>query len=273
MGARPDRTAARLTILSPGAPQPQLRERQAVMQFTTCTSSAGMIQRLFELDDITGVLWTPESDAGPAPLILIGHPGGQHKLSPGPLYRARHYVTQYGFNVAAVDAPGHGDRPRTAEDQHWVDEMIAARASGRSMAPSITALNLSLAERAVPEWQATIDALTQLPDIGSVPIGYGGMTLGSSIGIPLVTVEPRIRAAVFGGVFTYPELLAAARKITIPVQYLLQWDDAEIDRRTGLDLFDALASPDKTMHVTTGGHHQVPIFETDDSARFYARHL
>ncbi|MFC9859972.1 MULTISPECIES: hypothetical protein [unclassified Streptomyces] len=28
--------------------------------------------------------------------------------------RARHYAAQYGFAVAAIDAPGHGDRPRSA---------------------------------------------------------------------------------------------------------------------------------------------------------------
>jgi len=243
------------------------------MQFLTCDLSDGVIQRTFEVDGVPGVLWTPPDGADGAPLILIGHPGGQHKLSPGPVARARHYVTRYGFNVAAIDAPGHGERQRSAEDQKWVDAMIAARAAGESLAPSITALNLSLAERAVPEWQAAIDVLLASPEIGEVPIGYGGLTLGSSIGMPLAVVEPRIRAAVFGGVFAYPELFDAARQITIPVQVLLQWDDPEIDRRTGLELFDILGSPEKTMHVTTGGHHQVPAFETDDSARFYARHL
>lgn len=33
-------------------------------------------------------------------------------------------------------------------------------------------------ERAAPEWQATLDALQALPEIGSeVPVGYGGATL------------------------------------------------------------------------------------------------
>jgi len=237
------------------------------------TSRDGILQRGFDLDGIPGVLWTRESRSAGAPLILIGHPGGQHKLAPGPVARARHYVSVHGFSVAAIDAPGHGDRPRSAEDQYWVDQMITARRTGESLAPSIIALNRSLAERAVPEWRATIDALTALPDIGEVPIGYGGMTLGSTIGIPLVAAEPRIRAAIFGGVFTYPELFRAARMITVAVQYLLQWDDAEIDRERGLALFDAFASPDKTMHVTTGGHHEVPFAETEDSGRFYAPHL
>jgi fermentation-respiration switch protein FrsA (DUF1100 family) len=243
------------------------------MKFLSCTSSDDIVERTFDLDGIPGVLWTPPIGSEGAPLILIGHPGGQHKLAPGPVARARHYVTRYGFNAAAIDAPGHGDRRRSAEDQRWVDAMVAARQAGESLAPSITALNVSLAERAVPEWRATIDALSGLSEIGDVTIGYGGLTLGSAIGIPLAAVEPRIRAAVFGGVFTYPELFDAARQVTIPVQVLLPWDDREIDRQTGLELFDALASPEKTMHVTTGGHHQVPAFETDDSARFYVRHL
>ncbi|MBO0811999.1 MAG: alpha/beta hydrolase [Microlunatus sp.] len=244
------------------------------MHITTSTTTDGVVQQTFDLDGIPGVLWTPESPTPGAPLILIGHPGGQHKLAPGPAGRARHYVAQYGFSAAAIDAPGHGDRPRDKQDQRWVEAMFRAREAGQSLAPVITELNLSLAERAVPEWQATIDALQQLPDIGTAaPIGYGGLTLGSAIGIPLITEEPRIGAAVLGGVFTYPALFEAARMVTIPVQFLLPWDDTEIDRQTGLELFDALGSAAKTMHVTTGGHHEVPFFETDDSARFYARHL
>jgi alpha-beta hydrolase superfamily lysophospholipase len=33
--------------------------------------------------------------------------------TPGLVARAHHYVTTYGFNVFAIDAPGHGERPRT----------------------------------------------------------------------------------------------------------------------------------------------------------------
>jgi len=61
-----------------------------------------------------------------------------------------------------------------------------------------------LAERAVPEWQATLDALQELPEIGTEgPVGYGGgITLGTAIGIPLTAIEPRITAAIFGGGFS-----------------------------------------------------------------------
>jgi fermentation-respiration switch protein FrsA (DUF1100 family) len=187
--------------------------------------------------------------------------------------RAVHYVTTCGFSAAAIDAPGHGDRARSAEDQRWVAEMMKARAAGEPIDGIVADFNRSLADRAVPEWQATLDALRALPGIGAGPVGYSGMTLASAIGLPLAVVEPRITAAVFGGVLVYDSLIEAARRIRIPIQFLLPWDDAEIDRRSGLDLFDAFASTEKTLHAHPGGHHQVPWFETEDSARFFARHL
>jgi hypothetical protein len=35
----------------------------------------------------------------------------------------------------------------------------------------------------------------------------------------------------------------AAARITVPVEFLLQWDDELIPRESGLALFDAFASP------------------------------
>jgi hypothetical protein len=244
------------------------------MHLTTETSSNGVIERNFTLGDVPGVLWSPASGVAGAPLILMGHPGGLHKKAPGLVARAHHYVTTCGFTVAAIDAPGHGDRPRNAQDEEWVAALQNARAAGEPMGPIIAEYNISLAERHVPEWQATLDALQALPDIGpEAPIGYGGMTLASAIGLPLMAIEPRITAAVVGGVFVYDALTEAARQITIPIQFLLPWDDEEIHRQTGLDLFDAFASKDKTLHANTGSHHHVPWFEVEDSARFYLRHL
>jgi cephalosporin-C deacetylase-like acetyl esterase len=151
---------------------------------------------------------------------------------------------------------------------------MRAREAGEPLGPIITAYNTSLAERAVPEWQATLDALQGLPEIGTeAPVGYSGITLGASIGLPLVAIEPRITAATFGGVFVYDALTEAARRITIPVLFLVPWDDEEIDRRTDLALFGAFASKEKTLHANPGRHNQVPEFEIDDEARFYARHL
>lgn len=240
--------------------------------FTSETIADGMVECDFQVGDVPGVLWSPASVSPGTPLVLMGHGGGLHKRSPGLVGRARDAVLRDGFIVAAIDAPGHGDRPRSAEDQHWVDTMLAERAAGRSMAATIAAYNGSLAERAVPEWRATIDALQELPEIGAeVPIGFSGMTLASAIGIPLAAVDDRITAAIFGGVFVYEAITRAARQVTIPIEFLLPWNDDEIDRESGMALFDAFASQDKTLHAFPGSHFRVPIERID--TRFFARQL
>ncbi len=242
------------------------------VSFTSETISEDVVDRSFTLGDVPGVLWSPASPAPGAPLVLMGHSGGLHKRTPGLVARARKAVRGEGFHVAAIDSPGHGDRPRSREDQRWVDALLRARDQGESLAPVIGPYNASLAERAVPEWQQTIDALQALPEIGAdVAIGYSGMTLASAIGIPLAAAESRISAAIFGGVFVYDALLAAAREVTVPVEFLLPWDDPEIAREPGLELFDAFASEDKTLHAFPGSHFHVPTDRTD--TRFFQRHL
>jgi hypothetical protein len=45
----------------------------------------------------------------------------------------------------------------------------------------------------VPEWQATLDALQALREIGvEAPIGYFGVTLGVVTGLMLTAIESRI---------------------------------------------------------------------------------
>jgi hypothetical protein len=71
-------------------------------------------------------------------------------------------------------------------------------------------------------------------------------------------------------VFVYDALLEAAQKVTIPIEFLLPWDD-EIDREAGLALFDAFASEEKTLHAFPGSHFRVPAERID--TRFFARLL
>ncbi|HEX4559489.1 MAG TPA: alpha/beta hydrolase [Mycobacterium sp.] len=244
------------------------------MNFTSETSSNGVIERNFILDEITGVLWSPTSGTVGAALLLSGHAGGMHKKAPGLVASALHGVTTYAFTVAAIDAPGHGDRPRNLQDQRWAEAIHQARAAGEPIAPIVIDYSMSLAERAVPEWQATLDALQALPEIGTeAPIGYGGMSLGVVTGLMLTTVESRIAALSLGGVFVYDALIEAARKITVPVEYRIPWDEEEMDRTSGVALFDAFASKEKTLHAHPGRHNQVPEYERDSSSRFFARHL
>lgn len=243
------------------------------MHFIAETSSNGVVERTFTLGDITGVLWTPAKGANRASLVLLSHGGGQHKRAPGVVARAQRFTTGCGFAVAAIDMPGHGDRPRTAEDEHHVALIRQGRAAGLSLGPVITAYNAELAARAVPEWQATMDALRDTVGVGAAgPIGYFGLALGTAIGVRLVAAESRITAAVFG-LIGAETLTDAARAVTVPVEFLMQWDDEMVERGSGLALFDALKSSEKTLHANPGGHLDVPRFEIDSAARFFARHL
>ena len=244
------------------------------MHFISQTTSDDIVESSFTVDGVPGVLWSPHPGGDPAPLVLMGHPGGMHKRAQGLVARAAHFVTTFGFHAAAIDAPGHGERERSASDAAWVAEMLHARESGRPLGAIVAEFNASLAERAVPEWRATLDALQALPDINAdSPVGYTGMTLATEIGLRLAEAEPRIGAAGLGAAFASAALLQVARGVTTPVQFLLPWDDPEIDRESGLALFDALGSAEKSLHAFPGPHQRVPWFEAEDSARFIARHL
>jgi len=246
------------------------------VRFTTETSSNGVLERDFIVGEVPGVLWSPVSGSDHAPLVLMGHGGGLHKKTPALMARAHDTVTNHGFTVAAIDAPGHGDRPRTVEDEQARADLRQAMAAGEpERVESISVrYGAALAQRAVPEWQATLDALQQLPEIGTeAPIGYGGgITLGTGLGIPLMAIEPRITAAIFGGGFVVHEaLIKAARRITVPIQFLLPWDDEHVDRQSALALFDAFASKEKTLHANPGDHRNIRWVGVDNE--FLVRHL
>ena len=83
------------------------------------------------------MLWTPEGAAGPVPLILMGHGGGQHKKAPGVVARARCFVAEGGFAVASADVPNHGDRPKDAELDRIAAENQARVAAGEDAAPLV----------------------------------------------------------------------------------------------------------------------------------------
>jgi len=231
----------------------------------------GVLEREFTLGEIPGILWTPASVPAPAPLILVGHPGGLRQMYPRLAGRARHTAAQ-GFAAATIELPGAGDRPHLAEAEQARADLLRALAAGDPVDDEIVdRLVLPLVEKAVPEWRATLDALLSLPEIGG-PVGYSGGVI--AIGIRLAVVEPRIAAAVlFAGSFVPQAMFDEARRVTIPLHVLLQWDDEGNDRQLALDLFDAFGSQEKTLHANMGGHTGVPQFAGDDAARFFARHL
>ena len=201
------------------------------------TVAGGIREQLFTVGDIPGVLWTPAEGSGPRPLELIGHGGGQHKKEPGVL------------------------------------SMTEREAAGEPAGPAWPALCEVIVTEIVPDWQATLDALQKLDCVGdSQPVGYYGLSQGGGVGVHLVAAEPRITAAVLG-LDESDVLISIAPRITIPVEFVLQWDDAGHPRDSMLTLFDALGSTEKTLPANPGSHFEVPDFEIDSSIRFFARHL
>ncbi|BFU45492.1 dienelactone hydrolase family protein [Krasilnikovia sp. MM14-A1004] len=239
------------------------------MRFTTEKRTDDVLEREFTLGDIPGILWTPAST--PAPLILLGHPGGLRRMYPRLAARAAQCAEE-GFAAATIELPGSGDRPRSAAAEEARADLRRALEAGDPVDDEIIdRLVLPLVDTAVPEWQAALDALVALPEIDG-PVGYSGGVI--SIGVRLAVVEPRISAALlFAGSFVPRSMIEQARQVTIPLLVLLQWDDEGNDRQMALELFDALGSQEKTLHANMGGHTGVPRFEGDDGNRFFARHL
>ena len=234
-----------------------------------------IVERDFTLDGIPGVLWLPGSASAehPVPLILLGYPSGPglDRMRPRLDGRAR-ASADLGFASVALEMPGNGARPALPELQGArADLMRALDAGERPGEDVIDRLVLPLVERTVPEWQAALDALLALPEIGG-PVAYSGGVL--AIGIRLARVEPRIVAAgLFAGSYVPLSILDEARRVTIPLHVLLQWDDEGNDRQRSLEVFDAFGSEEKTLQANLGGHTGVPAWAGEDAARFFARHL
>jgi cephalosporin-C deacetylase-like acetyl esterase len=243
----------------------------------------GVVRRSFEVtvdgETVPAVIWAPEGAKGPRPLVLMGHGGSQHKKTPTLAARARHYARAFGYATLAIDAPGHGDRISREEAVVMARE-VGARVRGETAAPMDPDRMRQMLRRsgkAVPEWKAALDLAQTFDFVGEAgPVGYWGVSMGTAIGVPFVSAEPRIDAAIFGLAGLREgasDMEAAAKKITIPLMFNFQWEDAVAPRETGIALFNAFGSREKTMHINPGGHMDIPEFERVDWEAFWVRHL
>lgn len=230
---------------------------------------------------VPALLWTPAQGIAPRALLAMGHGGSQHKRSETIVNRAIRYAQAFAWATLALDAPQHGDRI-SAEEAERARAKTLARISGDPNAPALGVAEKiayldDLAAQAVPEWQAAIDAVfsTTLINAG-IPMGYWGVSQGSSIGIPLLAVDKRFCCAVLGLAQLHPahtKFKAAAQAITIPLRFAFQWDDAIRERAYGLALFDAFGSQEKSLHVNPGGHREIPAAEAASWDLFFTDHL
>lgn len=234
--------------------------------------SHGVVERRFDVAGdsgvVPGIVWTPEAGAGPRPLVLVGHGGTGHKRMPYVLSLARRLVRHSGHAVAAIDGPGHGDRPGPPADserppeggirQTFMDDMAAA-------ADAMTA-----------DWTTTLRELQKLEDVGDGPLAYWGLSMGTMFGCPFVAATPQVRCAVLGLMGTFADTnpwVVAAAQIACPVLFLVQTDDELVPPERALALFRSIGSTDKRLHAHPGAHAAVPTEEIDASEAFFARHL
>lgn len=233
----------------------------------------GVLERAFTIGEIPGILWTPgsASESAPAPLILMGHPGGLRKMYPRLVARARHSAAE-GYAAATIELPASGERPRSAVAEQARADLRQALAAGEPVTDEVVdRLVLPIVDQAVPEWRALLDELLALPGIRG-PVGYSGGVI--AIGTRLAAIEPRIAAAIlFAGSYVPRGMFDEARQVTIPLLVLLQWDDEGNNRQHALDLFDTFGAKEKTLHANMGGHTGVPSWEGDSGNQFFARHL
>ena len=89
----------------------------------------------------------------------------------------------------------------------------------------------------------------------------------------MLRILDRLEEVIIASLMGAATLAEPASRITVPVEFHLQWDDEIVPRDEGLALFDAIGSAEKTLHANPGTHAQVPMFEVDSSLRFFARHL
>ena len=234
---------------------------------------AAPLEERFDLEvdgrSVPGILWQPRDAGMQTPVVLAGHGGGfgtaGHKRVDSIVTLAAQ-LADNGIATLAIDQPGCGDRPGAEAEQ--------ARRRTLSIEEAIAELwTRELVEEMARDWQASLDHIRAVHGLGGAGVGYWGLSGGTTFGLPLVAIEPRIQAAVLGLNSAVPLMLAYAPRVTCPVLYTMNLDDHFMSRDEGLALFDALATRDKFVLAYPGDHGQNLERATSEWVRFFARRL
>ncbi len=220
-------------------------------------TSAGCVERSFQLRRhsgmVPGVLWSPGSAAKP-PAVLLFHGGSGHKRSERHLRMGR-WLASAGLAVIAIDGPYHGDRVASPMVPAVYQQLIADEGIAQ-----VTA-------RMTGDWLDAVSALAAEGLADDANVGVFAISMGVRFGLPVAAaLGSSLWCAVFGkfgirqSALLHPGLCApglmtaAARAVTAPVLYHVQWDDEIFPRDGQFELFDELASADKRLLARSGPH-------------------
>ncbi len=229
-------------------------------------ASAGCTERSFILRrpvPVPGVLWSPQATV-PRTTVLLFHGGSGHKRSERHLQMGRWLASRPGLAAIAIDGPYHGDRVQAPMAPSVYQQLIADEGIER-----VTA-------RMTADWLETVSTLAGLGLADDSHVSIFGMSMGARFGLPVAAaLGPRLQCAVLGkfglrqaaplhpGLWAPGLMAAAARAVSAPLLYHVQWDDEIFPRDGQFELFDALASADKQLIARPGPHAQT---HPDDQA-------
>jgi len=230
---------------------------------------------------VPGYLELPKAAPRPVPLVLLLHGWSGSKeawyqdegmISGGNMRRA---LIEAGFATLALDAATHGERASEIDYQHvnpFDDPEAPERRNYFSYA--------EIAVQTVKDYRRALDYLDQRGDVDTARIGLVGYSMGGMLALPLMAVEPRVRAVVA----CVPPLYGTAYEPAMPVDYswgvgdtplllLMGRQDEMYDEATVQSTFDTyLRRPSARLIWYEQGHKLTPVY-VPDALAWLEQHL
>ena len=214
--------------------------------------------------DITGAVWLPQNPVPGKTLMCFGHGASGDRYQAPITHLAGRFIGEAGLPVLSIDGPVHGLRQ-------------VGEGGRKAFGPEFQ--RESCVSDMTEDWHLAIDAAQSLPEVGQAKLAYFGLSMGSIFGIPLIASRQDLVVAtlgLFGVQDNFPhgdEFIAAARKITCPLLFLMQLEDELFGREGYLKVFDTFASQDKRLHANPGLHPEIPAEEIDFAFQFLVSHI
>jgi pimeloyl-ACP methyl ester carboxylesterase len=187
-------------------------------------------------------------------VVLIGHGGGGSSAEGYVVALGRALARTFAITSIAIDGPVHGRRRGTRPSDQALVMLDFSQ---------VWASDPTMTDAMVADWRHVLAVATDAIDLGTRPIGWWGLSMGTILGLPVVAAEPRIAAAVLGlaGVIgpTASRLALDAASVTCPTLFLAQRDDELFGFEPVVELYDAVAATDKQLRVSPGTHAQVSV--------------